>query len=421
MSISATLSPAAVLGNYDISYNTASFDITKKAASVTPAAAGKIYGAADPALSGALSGFLAGDGVVASYSRTAGETVGAYVISATLSPASVLGNYDITATTASFDIAKKAASVTPAAAGKIYGAVDPALTGTLSGFLASDNVTATYSRTTGETVAGGPYTVSATLAPVGVLGNYDVTYNTATFSINRKGASVTPTAAGKIYGAVDPALTGTLSGFLASDNVTATYSRATGETVAGGPYTVSATLAPTGVLGNYDITYNTATFLIAKATPIVNVTGGTFTYDAAAHSATGSVTGVGGVSLGIPTFSYTPGGLNAPVNPGTYAVVATYSGSANYAATTTTAEIQIGYGTCSAAVGSGKVILQPINSDGTSVYNRKGGSTIPVKFRVCDAAGRPISNAAAVFAGTGGALTMLSSVRGTVTDAPKAE
>ena len=62
-------------------------------------------------------------------------------------------------------------------------------------------------------------------------------------------------------------------------------------------------------------------------------------------------------------------------------------GSTNYLTATGTAAIQIGYGTCSAAVGSGGVILQPINSDGTSVYNRKGGSTIPVKFRVCDAAG----------------------------------
>jgi hypothetical protein len=33
---------------------------------------------------------------------------------------------------------------------------------------------------------------------------------------------------------------------------------------------------------------------------------------------------------------------------------------------------------------------------------------------VCDAAGRPISVAAAVFAGTGGTLTMKSAVRGTV-------
>lgn len=49
-------------------------------------------------------------------------------------------------------------------------------------------------------------------------------------------------------------------------------------------------------------------------------------------------------------------------------------------------------------------------------YQRKGGSTIPVKFTVCDAFGNPISNPAAVFAGTGGSLTMLSAVRGTVTN-----
>ena len=137
--------------------------------------------------------------MTASYSRTAGETVGAYVISATLAPAAVLGNYDVTYNTASFDIAKKAASVTPAAAGKIYGAVDPALTGALSGFLAADGVTATYSRTAGETV--GAYVISATLAPAAVLGNYDVTYNTASFDIAKKAASVTPAAAGKTYGA----------------------------------------------------------------------------------------------------------------------------------------------------------------------------------------------------------------------------
>jgi len=32
--------------------------------------------------------------------------------------------------------------------------------------------------------------------------------------------------------------------------------------VAGSPYTISATLSPTGALGNYDITYNTAKFTI---------------------------------------------------------------------------------------------------------------------------------------------------------------
>ena len=66
----------------------------------------------------------------------------------------------------------------------------------------------------GETVTGGPYTISATLAPTGVLANYNVTYNTAAFSITARPASVTPNAASKVYGEVDPALTGVLNGFV---------------------------------------------------------------------------------------------------------------------------------------------------------------------------------------------------------------
>src|SRR5204863_4708791 len=53
-----------------------------------------------------------------------------------------------------------------------------------------------------------------------------------------------------------------------------------------------------------------------------------------------------------------------------------------------------------------------INSDGSSVF--KKGNTIPVKFMVCDASGNAISNPAAVFAGTGGTLLMLSKVRATI-------
>jgi hypothetical protein len=271
--ISATLSPAGELGNYNITYNTANFTINPKAASVTPNAASKSYGDADPAFTGTLTGFLAADGVTATYSRTAGETVAGspLTISARLSPAAVLSNYNIAYNTANFAITPRNASVTLNAASKTYGAADPALTGTLSGFLVAEGVTATYTRTAGETVAGSPYTISATLSPAGVLGNYNITYNTAAFTITPRPASVTPDAASKVYGATDPAFTGTLNGFLAADRVTATYSRTAGEIVAGSPYTISATLRPAGVLGNYNITYNTANFTItpkpASVTP----------------------------------------------------------------------------------------------------------------------------------------------------------
>src|SRR5206468_2397226 len=120
--------------------------------------------------------------------------------------------------TQSITVTPKAAAVTPNAASKTYGTADPALTGTLSGFLAGDNVTATYSRAAGETVAGGPYTISATLSPAGVLGNYNVTYNTASFTITPAPLTVTANHQTKGYGAADPALTYGASGFQFSDN-----------------------------------------------------------------------------------------------------------------------------------------------------------------------------------------------------------
>jgi hypothetical protein len=112
---------------------------------------------------------------------------------------------------------------------------------------------------------------------------------------------------------------------------------------------------------------------------------------------------------GSPTVSYTNN-----TNPGMAGASASYAGDSNHAGSSNTGSFNITFGVCSASVGSGGVILPPINSDGTSVYQRKGGSTIPVKFRVCAASGASISNPAAVFAGTGGTLTMLSAVRGTI-------
>jgi hypothetical protein len=71
------------------------------------------------------------------------------------------------------------------------------------------------------------------------------------------------------------------------------------------------------------------TFVINRATPTVNVTAGTFTYDAQAHPATGAVTGIGGADLGGPTFTYN-GVAEAPIDAGSYPVVASFAGNANY-------------------------------------------------------------------------------------------
>jgi len=356
--ISATLSPSGVLGNYNITYNTANFAITPALASVTPNPASKTYGAADPAFSGTLTGFLAADGVTASYSRTAGEAVagGPYTISATLSPSGVLGNYNITYNTANFAITPALASVTPNPASKTYGAADPGYTGTLTGFLAADGVTASYSRAAGEAVAGGPYTISATLSPSGVLGNYNITYNTANFTISPANASVTPNAASKTYGTSEPAFGGTLSGFLAADGVTATYSRTAGETVAGSSYTISATLSPSGVLGNYNITYNTANFSIDKANASVTPNAASKTYGLADPALSGTLTGFLAADGVGATYSRTAG---ETVAGSSYTISATLSPSGvlgNYSITYNTANFNIAPAPLTITASSGAMI-----------------------------------------------------------------
>jgi hypothetical protein len=167
---------------------------------------------------------------------------------------------------------------------------------------------------------------------------------------------------------------------------------------------------------NYNnISGQTITDVINKANAAIVVTPYNVSFDGNPHIATvASINGVHGES------GATVGGVNVSDTthtlPGTYnSDKWSFTGSGNYNNTTGTIADSIGYAACSASIGPGGVILAPINSDGSSVFNRKGGSTIPVKFRVCDAAGNPISNAAAVFGQSTGSITLLTAVRGTVT------
>jgi hypothetical protein len=124
-------------------------------------------------------------------------------------------NYNATNGTVHDEIDQKPASVTPNTASKYCGQADPSpLTGVLSGFISTDGVTATYARTTGETT--GVYTINATLSPAGVLGNYEISYNTANFTINGvtaidASASSTPVPLGSsavLSATISPAVSG---------------------------------------------------------------------------------------------------------------------------------------------------------------------------------------------------------------------
>ena len=176
---------------------------------------------------------------------------------------------------------------------------------------------------------------------------------------------------------------------------TFTYSPAAGTVLnAGASQILTATFTPADS-ANYSGGSVTATIDVSKATATVTATGGTFTYDGQPHPATGSVTGINGVSLGTPSFTY-DGSAQPPVNAGSYAVVASFVGDVNHEPASATATITIG---------KGQVVLS-WNPPAAIVYGTPLGapqlnasSNVPGTFAYSPAAGTVLA------AGTGHSLT----------------
>src|SRR5205807_6280573 len=150
---------------------------------------------AGQAATGTVTFFVNGNLVGSSSVNTSGVAVFPYTIVQVPGTYPISANYVSTspfflnsAGSGQLTVVKATASVTPNASGKIYGSTDPVLMGTLTGFLAADNVTASYSRTAGETP--GTYAINTVLSPANVLANYAITTNAANFTINKYSFSV---------------------------------------------------------------------------------------------------------------------------------------------------------------------------------------------------------------------------------------
>jgi CSLREA domain-containing protein len=257
-------------GNYTTASGTVSDTISKATASaaVTPYSAS--YDGNAHTATGAATG-IGGIALSASGFTLSGTThtsAGAYASDA-WSFTDASGNYTTASGTVSDTISKATASaaVTPYSAS--YDGNAHTATGAATG------IGGIALSASGFTLSGTTHTSAGAYASdawsfTDASGNYTTASGTVSDAISKLAASVTPAAASKTYGAADPSLSGTLSGFVAADNVMASYSRIAGETVAGGPYPISATLSPTAVLGNYTITYGAANFTINKATPTVS-------------------------------------------------------------------------------------------------------------------------------------------------------
>jgi hypothetical protein len=178
------------------------------------------------------------------------------------------------------------------------------------------------------------------------------------------------------------------------------------------PYTVTYSYASDA---NFAAAATTSTVTVGQATPTVSVTDSGGTYDGSAFAATASVTGASGQAASslegvTPALTYFVGSTatgtplaGAPTDAGTYTVVATFAGSADYAAHTSapvTFTIARAMPTLSVSDNGGTYDGLAINATTTVAgINNQAGSTlegvasVPVYYAGSTATGTPISTA----------------------------
>ena len=243
------------------------------------------------------------------------------------------GSYQVTATVATddnwnaatsspiaFTISKANLTVAAENKTKVYGANNPSLTITITGFVNNENadvITTMPVVSTSVTTTSGVGTYSIT-ASGGLSNNYDFVYTEGAFTVTKANLNVTAENKTKVYGSPIPNLSLTYLGFVNNDLPTSLTSYPIASTVATttssvGTYSITAI---GGASNNYNFVYNAGILTVTKATLTVTA---------------GNITKVYGAVN--PPFSLTPSGF---VNGESPAVLLT-SPTASTTATTASA------------------------------------------------------------------------------------
>ncbi len=331
-SVTAVFVPSG-LAYYGSTSSSNGFTVTQASLTVTANNASKLYGAANPALTYTITGFVNSD-------TQAGATTGSPSESTTATASSSVGNYPIAVTQGTlasanytFTFVNGTLSITGATAqtitfgalpGATYGAAPIALTASASSGLAVG-----YSVT-------GPATVSGSILTITGAGTVSVTANqtgnntyaaaipvTQSFAVAKASLSVAATSVGSVYGAAIPTLAYTIGGFVNNDSqVTATSgapveSTTATSTSAVGPYPIMIA-AGTLASANYSFTFTNGTVTIAAATLTLTANNAGRTYGQANPAFSGTLSGAVNNDQLTETFAVSATAASAP---GSYSIV----------------------------------------------------------------------------------------------------
>ena len=267
--------PTAKLGNYSVLSSNGILTVNRAPLSVAGTNASRIYGDANPVFSGTITGIKNADNITATFASTAtaASPVGGYPITPSLvDPTGKLGNYSVTSANGTLTVTQASLVVTGTNASRLYGDANPAFTGTITGIKNSDNITATFASAATPASAVGNYPILPTLVdPTTKLGNYSVTSNNGTLTVNPAALTIAAADATRAYGDPNPAFSGSVTGLKNGDNITATFASTATPGSAVGAYPITPSpVDPGSKLGNYIVTSNNGTLTITTVPLTVN-------------------------------------------------------------------------------------------------------------------------------------------------------
>ncbi|MBA4777937.1 MBG domain-containing protein, partial [Blastomonas sp.] len=207
--------------NYDFAYVPGTLTITRALLTVTADNASREYGLANPVFTGTISGLRNGDtasvvsGLVYGTNAGISSNVGTYAITGSGGSAA---NYDFAYVPGTLTITRALLTVTADGKTREYGLANPALTSTISGLRNGDtaSVVSGLALATPATQASGVGSYAITASGGSAL-NYDFAYVPGTLVINPATLTVAIDNKTRTYGAPNPALTASITGFRNGD------------------------------------------------------------------------------------------------------------------------------------------------------------------------------------------------------------
>ena len=266
-----------------------------------------------------------------------GSPVGEYAIVVSKGTVSAAPRYDFTFVNGKLTVTKAMLTATAENKERVYGAANPALTISYSGFAAGDDASklATQpvaSTTAIETSKAGTYDITVA---GGADTNYDFTYSKGTLTITKAQLTAKADNASRTYGAANPAFTVSYEGFLNNDNETVLTTKPTATTtasIASGVGTYDITVSG-GSSDNYDFNYSTGTLTITKAQLTAKAANASRAYGAANPTFTVSYTGFlnnDNAETAISSAPLATTTANATSGVGTYDITVAGGAAANY-------------------------------------------------------------------------------------------